>query len=511
MSDQKSIFDRLRSFFGRSENSEKPAALQPSVEQSAQTLPRTTGRAGTSVPLIENESPSAEITGRSKVPKSQTLRSVTPPVAVGPQGEPAPEVDLTLGIDFGTSCTKVVIGDHGWLGQSYAVPVGIGINGLERFLRATQVAEGGTVEANLKMRLMEKPDSVELRDLAALYLAGVIRDSLAWFSAEKAGRYKGRTEVWSLNLGFAAKQNNDGPLAPAYKEIANLAAELGPSDHPLSIASVRRLRTAPAADSPIRIIPANRIALYPEIAAQLAGYVNSPYRAQGNLILIDVGAGTLDVSTAILHGNRDEDIVSFHVCEVKPLGALKLLEARISAIEEVSPGSVPNRLEDYQSGTVPIPESVPEIIGRQRVNQTCIEAFEKASSDFADDAVRLAIACASRFRKLQRDAHANASFDPWPGQLRFFFTGGGSRLAFYRRLFVQGRFEQELSRYTRWKETPEDRHRYVQGLRHEPLPAPPDLQGLPYELTSDFDRLSVAHGLAYGCENLMKITASVHS
>lgn len=498
MSEGESIFDRLWSLFGKSEKSAKPARAQPMPEQAT--------KAPTPVPR-EQKDPSSKQSPKLQAPQVSSLL----PAPILPQRVSAPEVDLTLGIDFGTSCTKVVIGDHGLLGQSYAVPIGNGNNGLERFLRVTQVQAEDKIEANLKMRLMESPSSVDLQDLAVLYLAGVIRDSLSWFSAEKAGRYKGRTVAWSLNLGFAAKRIDDGPLAKAYTQISDLAARLGPSDHPLSLTSVRKLRAASEADSSLRIIPASRIALYPEIAAQLAGYINSPYRAQGNLILIDVGAGTLDVSTAILHGNMNEDVFSFHVCEVKPLGALKLLEARLSAIEQVAPGLVQKRLEDYQSGTVPIPESVPEITGRKRGNQASVKAFEEASRDFAEDAMRLAIACAFRFRRLQRDSHANASFDPWPGQLRFFFTGGGSRLAFYRRLFVEGPFEQELFRYTRWKEAPEDRRRDGQGLRREPLPAPVDLQGLPAELASDFDRLSVAHGLAYGRENLMKITTSVHS
>jgi hypothetical protein len=506
MSEGKSIFDRLRSLFGISERSEKPAVTLPTSEQSTKAAPRAEIKEPTPVPPEE----------KASLPKKSQLAdrlevSTLLPDREHPQRTFLPEVDLTLGIDFGTSCTKVVIGDHGWLGQSYAVPVGLGNNGLDRFLRATKVEAGGKVESNLKMRLMENPGSLELRDLVTLYLAGIIRDSIKWFSTEKAARYQSRTESWSLNLGFAAKQIDAGPLAQAYTEIADLAARLGPSIHPLSLASVRNLRSASELDSSLRIIPASRIALYPEIAAQLAGYVNSPYRAQGNLILIDVGAGTLDVSTAILHGNEDEDVVSFHVCEVAPLGALKLLEARLAAIEKVAPGSLQSRLEDYQSGTVAVPESVLDILDRRRCNQICVRAFEEASKDFGDDAIRLAIVCASRFRMLQREAHANTSFDPWPNQLRFFFTGGGSRLAFYRGLFVQGRFEQELSRYTRWKESPEERHRHRQGLRREPLPAPDDLHGLPAELTSDFDRLSVAHGLAYGCENLMKITASVHS
>lgn len=417
-----------------------------------------------------------------------------------------------LGIDFGTSCTKVVIGDHGWLGQSYAVPVGNDGSGLERFLRPTQVIVGRKVEANLKMRLMADPDSVEIRELVALYLAGVIRDSLGWFSSEGSRRYADRQPEWSLNLGFPAKQIEEGPLGKAYREIANLAVRLGTSELSLDVASLRSLRQNSDADSSPRTIPSARIELYPEIAAQLAGYVNSPYRAQGNLILVDVGAGTLDVSTAILHGTAEEDVISFHFCEVGPYGAMKLLETRMNALDAVAPGSVQIRLDHFQSGTKSTPESAASILGRQgKIPRKYSEAFDAVSDDFADRSISLAISCASRFRKLQRDVHDNPAFDPWPGQVRFFFTGGGSRMGFYREHFTDGPFEQDLSRFTRWKESRGDRRRHQQGLRLEPLPAPQDLQGLPADLARDFDRLSVAHGLAYGCENLMKITASGHS
>lgn len=417
-----------------------------------------------------------------------------------------------LGIDFGTSCTKVVIGDHGWLGQSFAVPVGNGGNGLERYLRATQVRTGRRLETNLKMRLMAEPESTKVRELVALYLAGVIRDSLAWFSTEGSRRYAARTPVWKLNLGFPAKRIEDGPLVRAYREIGELAARLGPSDLPLEIASVQSLRGSADSSLPLKVIPAASVELYPEIAAQLAGYVNSPYRAPGNLILVDVGAGTLDVSTAILHGDNEEDIVSFHFCEVGPYGALKLLEARMAALDAVSPGSVQLNLGEFQSGTTPTPESAGAILGwHGTVKRAFTDAFEAESQRFAAKSMMLALSCATRFRKLQRDVHNNPAFDPWPGYVRFFFTGGGSRLSFYRHHFTDGPFEQELSRYTRWKEFERDRRSHQQGLRLEPLPAPDDLQGFSADLRSDFDRLSVAHGLAYGSENLMKITASVNS
>jgi hypothetical protein len=512
MSKEKSIFDQLRSLFGKSKGPKNPATPQSPQGTQAKPSKRTEARQLAPLPSEIKKSPTSRVNAPVSQPTKQSKVSSPRSVKILTSRASAPKIDLMLGIDFGTSCTKVVIGDHGWLGQSYAVPIGNSEVGLDRFLRPTQINVGRRLETNLKMRLMANPSSAEIRELVALYLAGVIRASLEWFSTEGSPRYANRSPVWSLNLGFPAKQIIEGPLVTAYNDIADLAARLGPSDQSLSLDSLKSLRDNPSATSSRRMIPSNRIKLYPEIAAQLAGYVNSPYRAQGNLILVDVGAGTLDVSTAILHGNDAEDVVSFHFCEVGPYGALKLLEAQMTALEAVRHGSVRIRLDDFQSGTKPTPESAALILGqRGRVARAFSDAFDVASGEFAEMAIRMGLSCATRFRKLQRDVHINRSFDPWPGHVRFFFTGGGSRLRFYRYHFTEGPFEQQLSHFTRWRETQAERRIHRQGLRLEPLPVPQDLQGLPVDLVGDFDRLSVAHGLAYGSKNLMKITASVHS
>jgi hypothetical protein len=517
MSLGKSIFDQLRGLLGKPKAaSEPPQAPKPEAApltpaQAEENLRKAL--AGTDAKWMAASKAEA-LLQKAQLPAKDRLpgKSGGPvPPPVHPPARSKPEVDLVLGIDFGTSCSKVVIGDPGWLGRSYAVPVGGAGTGLERFLRPTRMLIGKGMETNLKMRLMADPDSEALRHRVTLYLAGIIRDSLHWFESDGPPKYRDRQAVWSLNLGFPDKQVGTGPLVDAYRSIADLATRLASTDLPLTLTSIRSLRPPTAADSFRREIPPERIHLYPEIAAQLAGYVNSPYRAQGSLLLIDVGAGTLDVSTIILHGGRAEDIVSFHFCEVGPFGALKLLEARIDALNAVKPGSVTVPLDAYQSGTVATPEVPAAILGDGRVvHRAFVEAFDTTSARFADEAIRLAISCSSRFRVRQREAHADAAYDPWPGQLRFFFTGGGSRLGFYRNHFTKGPFEQELTKFTRWEISEAGRRGRQQGLRLEPLPTPGDLEGLPRELDSHFDRLSVAHGLAYGSENLMRITSSVH-
>ena len=158
-----------------------------------------------------------------------------------------------------------------------------------------------------------------------------------------------------------------------------------------------------------------------------------------------------------------------------------------------------------------MPESLSQIIGQTHEQSQFTSAFNKATSDFGIRTICHALRSVTAFRKSLKEAHISDNYDPWPNDVRFFFTGGGSRSKFFRDHFVNGVFEKELLPFTRWEIEHDRRKRKRQGLRLETLPAPDELKGLPDKLKPEFDRLSVAHGLAYGSENLMKITASIHA
>src|SRR5690606_25874578 len=84
---------------------------------------------------------------------------------------PKPVVDLVLGVDFGTSCTKVVVGDPGWRNESFAIPFSAPNGNIDAWLRPTRFEK----EFNLKMRLMDNPACPDVRASAACYLADVVR------------------------------------------------------------------------------------------------------------------------------------------------------------------------------------------------------------------------------------------------------------------------------------------------------------------------------------------------
>lgn len=100
--------------------------------------------------------------------------------------------------------------------------------------------------------------------------------------------------------------------------------------------------------------------------------------------------------------------------------------------------------------------------------------------------------------------HAHGrNYHPFRKALPFILSGGGSRLRFYRELLGTD-FEQSLISFTPWEFESSRRRSLGQGLQRVSFELPRDLTG--DVAAADFDRLSVAHGLAYGADNLMKIT-----
>jgi hypothetical protein len=389
-----------------------------------------------------------------------------------------PHLELVLGVDLGTSCTKVVIGDSGWKNQSWVVPFNPALPGIAAFLHPT--ASGA--ERNLKMRLMDAPHDAHLRRALADCLAATLRHAITWFQKNAPLDYSRRTLRWNLNLGFPAKSLADSALKSAYLEVARLAVD----------AAIKPANGARATAE-----------LYPEIAAQLAGYIRSPYAKPGNLLLVDVGAGTLDVSTLILGQAENQDLVSFQVCRVNDLGALRLLQRRIETLNAQFPNRLHTRLADFQDGARALPDSVGELVSNPSPGMH--EAFQSAGKSFSEDVLGTILGCLVGFRQRLKSCHANSGFDPFGQNLRIMLTGGGSRAQFFRNRVLDGPLERELTRYTRWATDPGQRQSLGQGLLVEPLPMPRDLQNLPAALRQDFDRLSVAYGLAFGGRNLMEV------
>ncbi|MBK8536550.1 MAG: hypothetical protein IPL59_16330 [Candidatus Competibacteraceae bacterium] len=77
----------------------------------------------------------------------------------------------------------------------------------------------------------------------------------------------------------------------------------------------------------------DRISIIPEFAAQITSYIKST-RAQRDLhFLVDVGAGTLDVTTFNAHKEGYEDIFPIFAAKVAPLGSRYYVAQLLSGIQ----------------------------------------------------------------------------------------------------------------------------------------------------------------------------------
>src|SRR4051812_31121642 len=152
-----------------------------------------------------------------------------------PTPSPQPVADLTIGFDLGTSCSKVAIGDS-MLGNQHGVPFNTRAHGVAKYLLPTRFYEGAggislssspqtTLVSNLKLRLIEAVEnqgdtSAPETDLA-IFVALVLKHTLAWYEQHRAGDHRARERCWWLSFGFPAKRvDNNPPLHDAYQRFA---------------------------------------------------------------------------------------------------------------------------------------------------------------------------------------------------------------------------------------------------------------------------------------------------
>lgn len=342
----------------------------------------------------------------------------------------------------------------------------------------------------------------------SVYFALVLRESFKWFDSRLGQSYRDRDICWSLNLGYPGKQVVPGSLRDSLLAAGTAACKSLAGNKPISHRALAdALNGRSVADGTKPLVEPERIGLYPEIAAQLAGYVKSPYHETGPLLLVDVGAGTLDVSTLILHTAEGDDVCSFHFCEVALMGAYRLFQHRIKELTRIIPGQMRDFSPADLDPSIPIPNRLADyLLPNASVVPKVKSAFQKINEEFASACRSVCLRNIIAFKSACQDVHASGrAYNPFRKNLPFILSGGGSRLDFYHQVLGDG-FEQSLVPYTPWDLESSRRTSLGQGLRRITFDLPRNFVSSGVTL-QDFDRLSVAYGLAYGAENLMRITA----
>ena len=387
-------------------------------------------------------------------------------------------VDIYIGLDFGTSFTKAAVGFKDkiypvdWSGFSKTMPDYLLPSEFTEFADESFFvgqhpdADTSQVRRDLKLPFLNPAVSTSSVTTAASFIALVLRYIRAWVY-QYHGATLGVSQLrWQLNIGAPSNGPDDVRLVQAYRRLAALAWQR-------SIECDAR-RLAPIAATPWREGDALQdlvdLQVHAEFVAQMAGYMQSPQQQRGLHALVDVGGGSLDVVTFIVHRVEEEDTFPFLVPQVHPLGTHGILQNRLVGAEPPTGSGVID-------GLAPVP-SEEEFSGATGLAVTHISARDALYRDRFSSVVE-GVFNTTRSRRYRLS-------DAWRTGVRTFFTGGGSSAQLCRDALAAARIPS------------------AGGLQILPLPAHRNLDGFSGGI-EDYQRISVACGLAQDAFTLGRI------
>lgn len=257
-----------------------------------------------------------------------------------PGTENKPKRAVFIGLDFGTAFTKVVIAGTS---DSFAIKLRPKFSGIDAYLQPGVLAidENGVYQIpsgdihysyldNLKLTLIENPGSANARINAAIFLALVIQRARTSFMEKQKGIFNKNQLVWHMNIGLPAASVEDDALRSSFHKVACMGWLLSVLGRPITIndnAFLQQIdqeddhQNDPALNSLRgRLLDPSRIEIIPEVQAMTASYTASKSCQKCLHLLVDVGAGTLDINIFCLVGLDSENRYVCHTAKVLPLG-----------------------------------------------------------------------------------------------------------------------------------------------------------------------------------------------
>lgn len=406
-------------------------------------------------------------------------------------GKPADEREVVIGLDFGTSCVKVVIGDSA-LGKAFAVPF-CNAAGIARYLLPSRLCQTGNVFSledgtqtyrDLKLSLLACPDDPTLQQRLVAFLALVIRRARGWLLVEQVATYHRTHIVWKLAVGLPAAQHHQSPLSELFERLSHAAWFVAGAPKEVTDTEIQlhlghgSAAGATSADVEVTVVP--------EIAAQIYGFVasNSFDKKAANIYLMaDVGSGTVDSSLFhVKQGKGGRWDFEFFTSVVEPNGVSNLHRHRVNWwTDALAKADAPRRLIDDLEATKLItdqqfstPESYLDYFGG-------VDAKLRGSVSSPDEEFfNLRVLAQVQGKTLWRTWKNNLLPQSSLANIPFFMCGGGVRMSYYQQL------ESRLSSMPGYS-----------WLKGECW-----VMGVPDDLIAegvaehDYDRLSVAYGLS---------------
>lgn len=409
------------------------------------------------------------------------------------------DAELTIGLDFGTSSVKVVVTDKA-KNVSYAVPFREG-SGVGGYLLPCTLNKGEQVIHDLKMALLSDPDSDQCQENVVEFLAQVIRHVRGWLFATHGKVYERSYILWGLSIGLPVASMREQRVATIYK-ILGYAAWLaaGSCEEVLSSGTIRHAlerakQLDPDSDEAIDEAGVE-IALAPEVAAQIHGFVSSgAYDPHGQNIylMVDIGAGTLDASVFRIERSGGRDRFIAFSATVEPNGTMCLHRRRMQWLYQALESQAPERV-DLREGIQRIGllmDAEPPLPASLNGYFSHIDLKFTDQSKDPDRAFYKNAYAQVGSRTYARLKSERLLPEHQMKGMPMIICGGGKRLAFYSKLEKSMSSSQGYSWF---------------GTRAFKLKRPDQLRA-PGLKESEYDRISVAYGLSR--INLKEMVADV--
>jgi hypothetical protein len=447
--------------------------------------------------------PSPRINDFLKFKNSQSALLLAPTSGIAEQAHGIGESDdireLAIGLDFGTSSVKVIVGDHA-AGQAYAVPF-IDIDGIDSYLLPSRLYEsagayslrsGAKVHRNLKLSLLASGNTSLAHRRATAFLALVIRHVRAWLFAQHAEIYSSTRIMWKLVLGMPAENYADSELVRRFHLLARSAWMLAGVRHKeitadladVTISKVEKLEEGKVSASASMEA---QVDVVPELSAQIYGFLQSnrfDRKAKNIYVMVDVGAGTVD--SALFHVKKENAKWHFEFFTniVQPLGVMNLHRNRIdwwlNALQAHSeqPTSLVKGLRETEMITdqlAAIPEHLEDYVSDVEIS------FEDPKKHPDEEFFVKKVVAQVRGKTIWRTWNDGYLDQGTLAGVPLFLCGGGMRMNYFHRL------APELKNFPNctWL-----------NARAMSLEIPRDLLA-PGLVRQEYDRLSVAYGLSF--------------